>query len=373
MIQLALVVLVGCSRISKSSTGPECEASAAEAAKLLHEKRTVVLGDFHGSREIPSFVGAVACAASKREPVIVALEATPSPGTMAYLDSDGSEPARALALSDEFWRRPYQDGRSSVAAFELIERLRQLRRAGRPVELLLFDVQAQSQQLRDQGMAERLIEVRKARPEAAMVVMVGDLHARRTLGGPVPNRWMGTWLVAAQIPFVSLKVRRSEGTAWFCNGADAATCGPRAVGGSAEQGPPGQVVLNSVEGGAYDGTYVPGATFTASPPVAFPELSQGFDAKLAALKNDPTTGLRARAMKLYEARDFAGCAKAFEAITSPSSGDAYNHACCLARAGKKDEAFERLTWALQHGAPGGAELQQDEDLASLHGDPRWPR
>jgi hypothetical protein len=52
-------------------------------------------------------------------------------------------------------------------------------------------------------------------------------------------------------------------------------------------------------------------------------------------------------------------------------------ACCLARIGNKDEAFEQLTRLLTLGIEQGLPVDQtqllhDEDLTSLRNDARWP-
>lgn len=79
-----------------------------------------------------------------------------------------------------------------------------------------------------------------------------------------------------------------------------------------------------------------------------------------------------RALAAYRAGDFASCAAAYAEITEPTPVDAYNHACCHARAGAVEAAFERLQFALDHGLDDLATMQADEDLAVLRADPRWP-
>jgi predicted esterase len=49
----------------------------------------------------------------------------------------------------------------------------------------------------------------------------------------------------------------------------------------------------------------------------------------------------------------------------------YNHACALARLGRKDDAFAALDRAAQAGYGDADHMQADEDLASLRGDPRY--
>ena len=49
----------------------------------------------------------------------------------------------------------------------------------------------------------------------------------------------------------------------------------------------------------------------------------------------------------------------------------YNLACSFALTGQVDEAFEALKGAVEHGYADEAHLLADDDLAALHGDPRW--
>ena len=51
----------------------------------------------------------------------------------------------------------------------------------------------------------------------------------------------------------------------------------------------------------------------------------------------------------------------------------YNLACVAAHEGKRDEAFSLLREAIDHGLPPslGLGIENDSDLQSLHGDPRF--
>jgi hypothetical protein len=122
--------------------------------------------------------------------------------------------------------------------------------------------------------------------------------------------------------------------------------------------------------GAYDGWFGVGAV-TASPPAGFPELAARLDAQLASLARSPSAQ-RAHARQAYNARQYARCADEYARIAPPTARDVYNHACCLALAGNKDAAIERLRAALDLGYKDTAGAAADSDLASLRDDPRWP-
>ena len=78
----------------------------------------------------------------------------------------------------------------------------------------------------------------------------------------------------------------------------------------------------------------------------------------------------------YQAGDWSTCGEHFThasrlASGGVQSGASYNAACCYALAGDADRAFAELTRAIEAGYRDRSHMQQDEDLASLHEDPRW--
>lgn len=187
---------------------------------VLHPGAVVLLGELHGTKELPALVGRLAChAASAGTPVVVGLEVPREEQVAvdAYMDSDGGEEARAELLHGTFWRRPYQDGRSSVARLELLERLRGWRQAGQPLSVLAFDVRGQGS-VRAAGLARRLKWARDRAPAATLLVLVGNVQARVVRG----TEWdpelspMGWYLSREGLPVTSLDARFSGGTAWTC-------------------------------------------------------------------------------------------------------------------------------------------------------------
>lgn len=85
--------------------------------------------------------------------------------------------------------------------------------------------------------------------------------------------------------------------------------------------------------------------------------------------------LASQARAAYGEKNFARAAElyvqAYEAGAT-RAGVAYNAACSLALAGKADEAFKYLSFAVDHGWRDLEHLKSDSDLDSLHDDPRWP-
>jgi len=84
----------------------------------------LVLGDSHGTQEIPVFFGDLVAQAQLSRPIVVALElpTTEADRTERYLRSPGGEEDRRGLLDGEFWRSTAKDGRGSQAMVDLIEK-----------------------------------------------------------------------------------------------------------------------------------------------------------------------------------------------------------------------------------------------------------
>jgi hypothetical protein len=322
---------------------------------------------------MPAFVASLVATAAAAGPVVLALEMTrqDTPGLDAFLASDGARPAVDRMLRDPWWQFPSQDGRRSVAMLDLIRTVRELRARGGKIEIERFDagpgdVRPGDPGGREQYMAAVLVALRNARPDAAIVVSVGRLHAKRKGVGYAGAPVMANRLAAGGVRFVTLAPRHGDGTAWVCRGSLPTSCGPSFQEGSDTTT---GVHLEPSPDGNYDGWYGVGA-ITASPPAAFPELAAGLAGRLAAMRaNGPAIK---RAAHASNARDYKACADAYASVTEPTGEDAYHHASCLARQGERDAAFERLQYAIDRGFVGPDDIAHDPDLAPLRDDPRWP-
>src|SRR5262245_28191283 len=80
-------------------------------AEVLPPHGTLLIGDLHGTREIPAFVGRVVATVAAREPVVLALEISTGEARaiQAFLASDGSAAQRRALLAGAWWQAPYQD------------------------------------------------------------------------------------------------------------------------------------------------------------------------------------------------------------------------------------------------------------------------
>lgn len=370
--------LIACAPLPTAAHAPQ--APAGEPPLVLPPgvgapRSTVLIGDLHGTREIPAFVGRLVSTLVAHQPVVLALEipGEVAPSLDAFLASDGGRAARDAFTHGPWWTNEYQDGRRSVAMLELIDTARRLRAAGAPLRVACIDMPATEPtgQSRDDAMAQQVIALRAAQPAAVLVVYAGNVHTRKAAPAGRPDYTTMAMRMAGGMAnggaIVSLDAHWAEGSAWVCMSGAPGDCGPRfMVARSNERG----VHLERSPDGAYDGWFGLGP-ITASPPAAFPDLAAKLDAQLAGIASSPSAR-RAHARQAYNARRFGQCADEYAGITPPTAGDAYNHACCLALSGHKDAALERLRAALDLGYQDTAGAAADADLASLRDDPRWP-
>ncbi|GGC64343.1 hypothetical protein [Undibacterium terreum] len=103
--------------------------------------RIIVVGELHGTNEIPAYVAGLACSILREgKSLILALE-TPASNQLAlneYMDSDGGEAASEKLKASKFGEK--EDGRSSHAMLGLVESMRLLRRAGATVAVAGIDL-----------------------------------------------------------------------------------------------------------------------------------------------------------------------------------------------------------------------------------------
>ena len=222
------------------------EAAVEDLAAASSGHRMVLLGEMHGTREIPVLAAAAVERMSRSEPVLLALEvhAREQESLDGYLRGDGSPEQRELLRQRPFWAVPPErnDGRRSEDMLDLVEAVRRLRMQGRDVAILAFDVAnggSRGSEWRDRAMAERLRSAWVALPRGRMLVLTGNVHAMRMRPDYAPAQMqlpMGADL--QDLEPLSVEIAAQEGSFWACPGA----CKPVPVGVA---GPPGH--LSSAE------------------------------------------------------------------------------------------------------------------------------
>jgi hypothetical protein len=166
---------------------PACAAPDNTAALLARPERILVVGETHGTAETPAAFLALVCEAAQQGPVTVALEMPETDRPL--LDFVMAAPDEATAAqylrAGDFGDPRRDDGRHSQAMFDMILGFWRLKAAGQDIRIHPFAARMSVIRGRDQawwelemayGMSRPLVD----RPDARLLVLVGNLHARKT-------------------------------------------------------------------------------------------------------------------------------------------------------------------------------------------------
>jgi hypothetical protein len=215
----------------------ECGLPIIGLSKHAKKGAVLLLGEMHGTQEVPRFLAQTACQAMVAGlPVTVGLELPLENQTRvdAFLDSAGTEDDWLKLMEAPFWRSPYPDGRSSEAVANMLEQLRQLRSRGLDVDAFVFDHPKSQGQQREKAMAATVKHQVESAPQRFYVVLSGNIHARTKTGLPWDKKYqpMGYLLKDELDDVVALDMAYDSGSAWICAVAtkgskDALDCGIR--------------------------------------------------------------------------------------------------------------------------------------------------
>jgi len=230
-------LLGACTLLTFSSLAPAQAPDATDMQSLLtkiEDHRVLLVGEMHGTHEVPALVGEIAATlANIDRTLIVGLEIPRNEQARidSFLKSAGSESDRVKLLEGEFWQRDYQDGRSSVAMLELIERLRQIALKSK-IRVLAIDIVPDAKATgaaRDQAMAKMLLAALKKDSDAKGMVLAGNFHTRVQDGAPwdPKHRFMGHYLLDQSV--YAIEVMGVSGNMWICTDPDATSCKSRDI------------------------------------------------------------------------------------------------------------------------------------------------
>jgi hypothetical protein len=247
------------------------------AQALLEDKsiRWIVVGELHGTAESPDVFADLVCLAGKtNRRIVVALErsTTEQIDIDLYLKSDGGPAARAALTAGAMWRTEMQDGRSSRAYADMIGRLRSMSQAGLVDRVVMFqpNLQPTYEPARYEQEMARIVKNAASTPDALVLVLVGNTHARikevtfrdnppyMPMAGLLPRTETRTLYVAAS----------GRGTAWNCimpQGAAKMECGAHPAISGAKDLPRG-IGRATDPWQAYDADLYLDVPYTASPP-----------------------------------------------------------------------------------------------------------
>lgn len=207
------------------------DAGIPAAVEALHAHATghrlILLGESHGTQEIPRFVQALVTRYAVEGPVLLGVEipATEQASLDAFLRSPGAAAGREAVLHRPWWTRHdnQHDGRRSYDMLDLFDGLRRLRAQGRIVRVLAYDVGEHEQHAgndwRDERMAEAIRAAYGANAHAVVLVLAGNVHAMLArpddIVGPV-QKTAGQWL--ADLHPESVRIAARGGASWACVG-----------------------------------------------------------------------------------------------------------------------------------------------------------
>ena len=217
------------------------EDTAAQIMRYAGARHFVVLGELHGTREMPQLVQELIqayVAQGARVHLGLELPATENARLATYLASNGNAAARQALLTTSYWRTagtPH-DGRRNEDTLSLIEAMRVLRAQGRDVQVFGFDQVLPAAQAgtgaRDVAMADALRAHHATLPsDGRLLVLTGNVHAMRTQPEGLPWPPMTALLLDLQ-PY-AVRVDARSGQAWGCT--QHRQCGARSL--SAYTGP----------------------------------------------------------------------------------------------------------------------------------------
>lgn len=189
---------------------------------LLRPGATLLVGEQLGSREAPSVVGDMVCEVTDSGlPLALGLSIPREEQERLdeYLASAGAPVDQDALLRGAFWMRPYQDGRSSWAILDLLDRVRALRALGRFVSVVAYDVTDGAGSQREALMADVWLKRRARKPQEVFLVLSGNVHARTVKGsqwdaGFVP---MGWHLREADPSLKAFDMSYARGRRWGCD------------------------------------------------------------------------------------------------------------------------------------------------------------
>ncbi len=255
-----------------------CPALPGIGPVLTPATNYVLVGEYHGTAEMPAVAADIACAAAMTgRPLVFGVEFTPDSQSAldAFMASDGGPAARASLLAAPAWREP--GGRTTAAILDMLESVRKLGKA-RSVKVVAFDTAPTptfTSPEREEAMAVALSSARAQQPNAIVVALTGAGHADKegfTSAKP-PFLAAGGRLPASET--VSLSFMRPGGQYWGC----AAPNGDASGGCKAYDMPSREpvvargITLDPKLRGGFDGLYSVGGSYTASKPPAAPRTA----------------------------------------------------------------------------------------------------
>ena len=227
-----ILLTILCLACNSPSSKLDCE-NIKGLDKILKKGQIILLGELHGTNEAPHYLYQMACQAlNKGHQVSIALEfpQNDQADLEIYLASQGTDEDKKLFLSQPLWSDEYQDGKRSIAMFNLIDRIRLLIRQGYPLNIFYMD--GYGNRGREHTMASNIIKTREQNPNNIILSLVGNFHNTIVNGSDK----MGSLILKkyGKQNVVSLDQNFVDGTAWINTGNN--NSGPMEINGNGSSG-----------------------------------------------------------------------------------------------------------------------------------------
>ncbi|MBL0939321.1 MAG: hypothetical protein IBJ03_10515 [Gemmatimonadaceae bacterium] len=242
-----------------------------EAMLDVRSLNYVLVGEYHGTVEMPRIAADAMCAAAKRgRPVVLGIEFTTANQSSleTYIRSKGDAAARTALLAAPAWQG--DDARASQAVFELIEQARVLVMAGKRVSIVAFDrvPEPAVSREREAALAEALVAARARVSGSLVVALTGSGHAGKTPWSSQNPPFPSTGQLITDGETIALAFARPGGQFFGCRAPNGdATAGCTAYDMPAREPVRARgIVLDGTLREGFEGVYSSGAAYTASRP-----------------------------------------------------------------------------------------------------------
>ena len=188
------------------------------------QPQILVFGEVHGTKESPEFIGDVVChiiASGQSVTLAIEFSNTDYLDVQKYLDSESSS-AESELLTQPYWIGGNQDGKRSLAMFDLFKDVKSYRAKTKKVDVIGFDIDHEEfekihrqpmryiEDFREKTMANDLLTYANANPERRIVVLTGNLHSGRSKDESRPK--MVDHI--GREKYLSFDMRGPSGTVW---------------------------------------------------------------------------------------------------------------------------------------------------------------
>lgn len=229
MALLPMPVLPNCT-VEPSGQGHGLDAAASQIQSVWQRNRPLLVGEVHGTNEVPRLVATLLERETCGHAVLLLLEMpeTEQARIADFIASEGDMASRQHLLQGDFWTRNEQDGRSSNAVVDLVIQARKLRAAGRTLALAAFapvgDGDGASYSSR---MAANIRSAIERHPGHRVILLGGNYHSQvlETPGLEHDAQPVG-WQLRDLDP-LSIAVFARSGAYWSCD--QARMCGRKDI------------------------------------------------------------------------------------------------------------------------------------------------